>query len=230
VLREDALQLKAALADARFSALSQQLRPHFLFNALNTIAGLVRVGDGPAAVAMIAGLGELLRLLLRSDGAQEVPLRQELDIIERYLRIEQARFGEQLAVDVTVEPGIEEALVPNLILQPLVENAVRHGIGAAAANGWVSVLVERAGGTLRLEVRDSGEAQCGDGKRDGGGIGGIGGIGGVGGERDGGGIGLSNTRARLQRLYGDEHRFELMHTARGTAAVIEIPLHTAVPA
>jgi two-component system, LytTR family, sensor kinase len=203
-----ASELEAQLSRAQLQALQMQLRPHFLFNALNTIAGLVRVGDKQAAVTMIAGLGDLLRLLLRSDGAQEVPVRQELDLIERYLRIEQARFGEQLAVEVTVEPGLEEALVPNLILQPLVENAVRHGIGAAAANGRVSVVVERDGATLRLLVRDSGEAR--------------------GEERDGGagGIGLSNTRARLQRLYGDEHRFDLHHTAGGTAAVIEIPLRT----
>jgi hypothetical protein len=204
-----ASELESQLSRAQLQALQMQLRPHFLFNALNSIAGLVRVGDGKGAVAMLAGLGELLRLLLHSDGAQEVPVRQELDIIERYLRLEQARFGEQLAVDVTVQPGVEEALVPSLILQPLVENAVRHGIGNAAANGRVSVVIARAGTTLRLEVRDSGEAR--------------------GSEPDGaGGIGLSNTRARLRRLYGDAQRFDLLRTAGGTAAVIEIPLHTAV--
>jgi two-component sensor histidine kinase len=206
--RRSESDLEAQLSRAQLQALQMQLRPHFLFNALNTISGLVRVGENQAAVTMIAGLGELLRLLLRSDGAQEVPVRQELDLIQRYLRIEQARFGEQLSVDVTVQPGVEEALVPNLILQPLVENAVRHGIGSAAANGRVSVVVEREGATLRLEVRDSGEAR--------------------GEEREGGagGIGLSNTRARLERLYGRAHRFDLLRTAGGTAAVIEIPLHT----
>jgi LytS/YehU family sensor histidine kinase len=152
---------------------------------------------------MLAGLGDLLRLLLRSDGAQEVPVRQELELIERYLQIEQVRYGDRLEVDVRVQPGIEDALVPNLILQPLVENAVRHGVGAAT--GRVAVTVQRVGSTLRMEVSDSGDAQPRDG--------------------DSLGIGLTNTRARLERLYGGVHRFELAQNASGTSAIIEIPLH-----
>src|SRR5262249_39214551 len=124
--------------------------------------------------------------------------------IEKYLRIEQVRFGDQLDVDVLVQPGIEGALVPNLILQPLVENAVRHGIGDAAARGRVAVLVERVGPSLRLEVSDGGGLR--------------------GEERgSGGGIGLANTRERLERLYGGRHRFDLRHSDAGTSAVIEIP-------
>jgi len=201
--RVRASELEAQVSRAQLQALQMQIRPHFLFNALNTISGLVRTDDKAAATTMLAGLGDLLRLLLRSDGAQEVPVRQELELIERYLQIEQVRFGDRLAVEVSVQPGVEDALVPNLILQPLVENAVRHGVGAST--GRVAVTVERLGSTLRMEVSDSGDAQPRDG--------------------DSLGIGLSNTRARLQRLYGGVHRFELAQTASGTSAIIEIPLH-----
>lgn len=201
--RVRASELEAQVSRAQLQALQMQIRPHFLFNALNTISGLVRVDDKAAATTMLAGLGDLLRLLLRSDGAQEVPVRQELELIERYLQIEQVRFGDRLAFDVSVQPGIEDALVPNLILQPLVENAVRHGVGAAT--GRVAVTVRRVGSTLRMEVCDSGDAQPRDG--------------------DSLGIGLTNTRARLERLYGGVHRFELAQSSSGTSAIIEIPLH-----
>jgi two-component system LytT family sensor kinase len=206
-----ASELEAQVSRAQLQALQMQIRPHFLFNALNTISGLVRIDDKAAAITMLAGLGDLLRMLLRSDGAQEVPVRQELALIERYLQIEQVRYGDRLAVEVTIEPGIEDALVPNLILQPLVENAVRHGIGAQA--GRVSVAVARIDATLRMAVTDSGDAAPGDAAPGDA-------------ERDGIGIGLSNTRARLERLYGAGYRFELAPHAAGTSAIIEIPLHT----
>ncbi len=202
--RLHATALEAQLSRAQLQALQMQLRPHFLFNALNTIAGLVRVDDKQAAVTMLAGLGELLRILLRSDGAQEVPVRQEIELIVKYLRIEQVRFGDQLDVDVLVEPGVEEALVPNLILQPLVENAVRHGIGDAGARGRVAVHVERVGPSLRLEVIDTGGLYAEE-------------------RGSAGGIGLANTRERLERLYGARHRFDLRRSEDGTSAVIEIP-------
>jgi two-component system LytT family sensor kinase len=198
-----AAELEAQVSRAQLQALQMQIRPHFLFNALNTISGLVRVDDKASAITMLAGLGDLLRMLLRSDGSQEVPVRQEVELIEHYLQIEQVRFGDQLAIEVSVEPEVEDALVPNLILQPLVENAVRHGVGGAT--GRVAVTVRRVGATLRMEVSDSGEVQPHDGERV--------------------GIGLSNTRARLERLYGGVHRFELTQTAAGTSAIIEIPFH-----
>ncbi len=201
-----ASELEAQLSRAQLQALQMQLRPHFLFNALNTISGLVRTGDAATAVTMLAGLGDLLRLLLRSDGAQEVSVRQELEVIDRYLRIEQVRFCDQLVVAVTVQPGVEDALVPNLILQPLVENAVRHGIGTGRATGRVTVDVSQVGACLRLEVSDSAEAHPTE-------------------PEPSGGIGLAKTRARLLRLYGDAQRFELVQTASGTSAVIELPLH-----
>ncbi|HMG57999.1 MAG TPA: sensor histidine kinase [Kofleriaceae bacterium] len=200
-----ASELEAQLSRAQLLALQMQIRPHFLFNTLNTIAGLVRVNDKASAITMLAGLGDLLRMLLRSDGAQQVPVSHELELIERYLEIEQVRFGDALAVEVSIEPGLEDAMVPNLILQPLVENAVRHGVGGAA--GRVAVTVQRVGATLRIEVADSGAAQPRDAERI--------------------GIGLSNTRARLEQLYGGVHRFELAQTAAGTSAIIEIPLHRA---
>jgi hypothetical protein len=199
-----ASELEAQVSRAQLQALQMQIRPHFLFNTLNTISGLVRTDDKAAAITMLAGLGDLLRLLLRSDGAQEVPVHQELALIERYLQIEQVRFGDQLTVEVSVEDGLEDALVPNLILQPLVENSVRHGIGAGT--GRVAVVVRRIGSTLRMEVSDTGDPRPRDG--------------------DSLGIGLINTRARLERLYGAAHRFELAHGRAGATAIIEIPLHT----
>jgi two-component system LytT family sensor kinase len=203
--RVRASELEAQLSRAQLLALQMQIRPHFLFNTLNTISGLVRVNDKAAAITMLAGLGDLLRMLLRSDGQQQVPVSQELALIERYLAIEQVRFRDQLAVEIHVEPGLEDAMVPNLMLQPLVENAVRHGVGGAA--GRVAVTVRRAGASLRIEVADSGAAPSRDQERL--------------------GIGLSNTRARLEQLYGGVHRFELAKTAAGTSAIIEIPLHRA---
>ena len=199
-------ELEAQLSRAQLQALQMQIRPHFLFNALNTIAGLVRIDDKASAITMLAGLGDLLRLLLRSDGAQEVPVCQEIELIEHYLQIEQVRFGDRLAIDVHVDPDVEDAMVPNLILQPLVENAVRHGVGADA--GRVAIHVRPVGQTLRMEVCDSGDAPPQSGE-------------------DGLGIGLANTRARLERLYAGAHRFELAHTRTGTSAIIEIPLHRA---
>jgi two-component system, LytTR family, sensor kinase len=201
--RVRASELEAQVSRAQLQALQMQIRPHFLFNTLNTISGLVRTDDKAAATTMLAGLGDLLRMLLRSDGAQEVPVRQELELIQRYLQIEQVRFGDRLAVEVSVQPEVEDALVPNLILQPLVENAVRHGVGAST--GRVAITVERLGSTLRMQVSDSGDAQPRD--------------------SDSLGIGLSNTRARLEHLYRGVHRFELAQSATGTSAIIEIPLH-----
>jgi two-component system, LytTR family, sensor kinase len=203
--RVHASELEAELSAAQLQALQMQIRPHFLFNTLNTISGLVRIDHKASAITMLAGLGDLLRLLLRSDGAQEVPVRQELAVILCYLQIEQVRFGDQLAVELSVEAGVDDALVPNLILQPLVENAVRHGIGIG--RGRVAVRVARVADSLRMEVSDSGEAEPSDSGSH--------------------GIGLSNTRARLERLYGAAQRFELVQSAAGTSAIIELPFHRA---
>jgi hypothetical protein len=204
-----ASRLEAQLLGAQIRALEMQLRPHFLFNTLHTIASLVRAERNPVAVQMIVGLSDLLRASLRTDGPAEIPLRDELALVERYLAIEQIRFRERLETRVSVDPDALDALVPALILQPLVENAIRHGIERRTAPGRVEVGAERRNGTLVLRVQDtsSGAPACG---------------------RDGTGIGLSNTQARLRHLYGERQRFELVGTADGGAvASVELPFHHA---
>jgi LytS/YehU family sensor histidine kinase len=200
-------KLETELAVTKLRALEMRLRPHFLYNALHTIGGLVRTEQGVAAVRMIAGLGDLLRHTLRDDDAQEVPLSRELELTFRYLDIEQARFGDRLRVELEIAPETENAHVPSLLLQPLVENAVRHGVESSATGGWVVVRAYRDGDALCLDVQDSG-----NGPRD---------------EPGGNGIGLSTTRARLEQLYGCEHKLELERAASGGAlASVRIPFHT----
>jgi two-component sensor histidine kinase len=200
-------KLETELAVTKLRALEMRLRPHFLYNALHTIGGLVRTEQGPAAVRMIAGLGELLRHTLREDDAQEVPLSRELELTFRYLDIEQARFGDRLQVEMQIGPETANAHVPSLLLQPLVENAVRHGVESNTGSGQVVVRVYRDGDALCLDVQDSGQ-----GPRD---------------EHMGSGIGLSTTRARLEQLYGREHKLELELAASGGAlASVRIPFHT----
>ncbi len=204
-----ASELESQLLRTQLLALQMQLRPHFLFNALNTVSGLVRTDDKDGAIRVVAGLAELLRAVLRSDANQQVPLRQEVDLVERYLGIEQLRFADRLQTEFRVDPEALDALVPQLLLQPLVENAVRHGTRAEDGGGRVSVHVRREAQTLFLSVEDSGAR----------------------GERsapESGGIGLANTRARLRHLYGDRHRLSLTRTADGgTIAEVEIPFQRA---
>jgi two-component sensor histidine kinase len=202
-----ASRLEAQLLGAQIRALEMQLRPHFLFNTLHTIASLVRAERNPVAVRMIAGLSDLLRASLRTDGPAEIPLREELALVERYLAIEQIRFQERLKTRVSADPDALDALVPALILQPLVENAIRHGIERRAAPGRIEVAAQRRNGTLVLRVQD---ASTGTPVA----------------ARDGAGIGLSNTQARLRHLYGEHQRFELNGTADGGAvASVELPFH-----
>jgi signal transduction histidine kinase len=199
--RERALrtsQLEAKLAQAQLQLLKLQLHPHFLFNTLNSISALIHT-DVELADRMIARLGDLLRLALQHFGAEEVPLREELEFLLSYLEIEQARLGPRLSFDLDVEPGTVEARVPTLLLQPLVENAIRHGVGARPGPGRVEVRARREAGWLRLEVRDSGPGLTSGEPAE--------------------GVGLSNTRARLGRLYGDEYQFELAGGPGGGAVV-----------
>ncbi|HYG68297.1 MAG TPA: sensor histidine kinase [Anaeromyxobacteraceae bacterium] len=205
--RVHAAELEAQLSDARLRALEMQLRPHFLFNALHTISALVRRGDVQHAVRTIAQLGDLLRAVLRAD-AQEVPLREELAFAERYLAIERSRFGDRLAVEIDAEPAAAGALVPRLILQPLVENAVRHGIEPRPEPGRVAVRAARRGDTLCLEVADTGPGPSAVART--------------------GGVGLENTRARLRHLYGDRQRLALEGASGGGALVrVELPWRVA---
>ena len=200
-------QLETHLAEARLQALQRQLQPHFLFNTLNTISALMH-RDVNAADNMIAKLSDLLRISLHSVGVQEVPLNQELDFLSKYLEIEQTRFRDRLTVVFDVQPETLDALVPNLVLQPLVENAIKHGIGPRAAPGQIHIRSRRVGSMLELEVKDNGvglsAARLTDFNR---------------------GIGLGNTRSRLQHLYGSSHRFEFRQPPGGGLSVlIAIPL------
>jgi LytS/YehU family sensor histidine kinase len=212
-----ATQLEARLAQAELQALKMQLHPHFLFNTLNGIVGLVRDRKNSAAVEMIAGLSDLLRYTLDGAGRQEVTLREELEFLELYLGIQQKRFPDRLRVEMNVEPTALEALVPNLILQPLVENAIRHGVSRRAAGGTVGVSASREGGMLRLRVYDDGPGLRHDARADADGD-----------EAHEGspstGIGLSNTRARLRQLYGDAQSFEVFdREAGGVEATLRLP-------
>lgn len=204
-LRES--QLETHLVEARLQSLQRQLQPHFLFNTLHTISALMH-RDVHAADDMIAKLSDLLRISLRTTGVQEVPLEQELDFLSKYLEIEQTRFRDRLTVVFNIEPDTLDALVPNLVLQPLVENAIKHGISPRAAPGEIAISGRRDGGLLELEVRDNGvglsAARLTDFNR---------------------GIGLGNTRSRLQHLYGSSHRFEFRQPPGGGLSVrIAIPL------
>ncbi|HMY72359.1 MAG TPA: histidine kinase, partial [Blastocatellia bacterium] len=179
--------------------------PHFLFNTLNTIATLVRKQDNDAAVRMLAGLSDLLRHTLAQVDKQEVPLKQELEFIEQYLEIEQARFRDRLTVHWQVASETLTASVPNLILQPLVENAVRHGISKRAAGGTIEIRAWRDGDELLMQVRDDGpglpeSAEASPGL----------------------GVGLANTQARLERLYGANHKFTLRN-GKGVTVTLAIP-------
>jgi sensor histidine kinase YesM len=203
-----AAQLEAQLMQAQLQALKMQIHPHFLFNTLNGIAGLVRDHKNKAAVDMIAGLSDLLRHTLENAGRQEVPLREELDFLELYLDIQQMRFSDRLEVQMEIAPETLEARVPNLILQPLVENAIRHGVAQRISAGLVMVSARREDGLLQLKVYDDGPGLQEGWRME---------------ESDG--IGLANTRARLQQLYGTEHRFDISNReGGGVEATLLIPL------
>jgi two-component system LytT family sensor kinase len=206
-----AAQLETKLAQAQLDALRMQLHPHFLFNTLNSISVLM-AEDTKAARRMLTRLSDLLRASLEHVGAHEVTLREELEFLESYLEIEQTRFQDRLTVQMEVDPGALDARVPNLILQPLVENAIRHGIAPRAAPGLIEVRARRENGIVQLEVRDNGP-----------------GLAGVAPEALLKGIGLSNTRARLEQLYGAAHRFELHdREGRGLTVTIAIPFRSRV--
>jgi len=206
-----AAALETRLTEARLQALQMQLNPHFLFNTLNAIASLMHK-DVDAADRMIVRLSELLRYALDSTNEQEVPLRQELDFLGRYLDIQRARFGERLTVTQQIADEVLNARVPNLILQPLVENAIEHGIDPHARPGEIILRALRRDGRLVLEVQDNG-----------------------GGLAKGlppvEGIGLSNTRARLEQLYGPAHQLELKAGSSGGLTVfIDIPFRESTSA
>ena len=200
-------ELQARLDQARLQALRLQLQPHFLFNTLNTITALVH-RDPPSAERMVTGLSELLRSSLGTASEPEVRLDRELEVLRHYLDIQLVRFPDRLSVRFDIEPTARDAMVPSLLLQPLVENAIKHGITPRVAAGHLQISVRRQDDTLLLAVRDDGV-----------------------GTRSTKpileGVGLGNARARLASLYGDQHRFEAGPRAGGGFDVtIEIPFHT----
>jgi two-component system LytT family sensor kinase len=204
-----AAQLETNLAQAQLDALRMQLHPHFLFNTLNSISVLM-AEDVKQARRMLTRLSDLLRASLENKGAHEVTLKEELEFLESYLEIEQTRFQDRLTVRMEIDPKALDARVPNLILQPLVENAIRHGIAPRAAAGLVEIRARRDNGMVQLEVSDNGV-----------------GLGAASPESLMKGIGLSNTRARLEQLYGASHRFELHNgEGRGLTVTIAIPFHS----
>lgn len=202
-------RLETRLVEAQLQSLQRQLHPHFLFNTLNTIAALMRTNVN-AADAMIDQLGDLLRMALQTSNRQEISLQQELEALRKYLDIEQTRFGSRLQVQMLIDPDTLDAEVPNLLLQPLVENAVRHGVAPHSRPGWVAVEATRSGDQLVLQVRDSGY--------------------GVAPERLlalNSGVGLTNTRARLEHLYPSAHAFTFANVRDGFCVTVNIPFrHT----
>jgi len=202
-----ASQLEAQLAQAQLQMLKMQLHPHFLFNTLNGITGLVRDHDNAAAVQMLVGLSDLLRQTLDNAGKQEVRLCEELEWLELYLKLQQIRFSDRLQVSVDAAPETLEALAPNLITQPLVENAIRHGLAPRATPGLVSLSARRVNGRLELRVCDDGVGLP-EGWR----------------MASGKGVGLLNTEARLRQLYGADFRLEARNRQQGGVEVLlDIP-------
>lgn len=200
-----ALTAESQLAQARLSALRMQLNPHFLFNSLNGISTLVHTNPA-AADDMIGNLSGFLRLSLDTTGEQEIPLLRELDFLQSYLDIEQARFGERLQVTHDIAQDTLTAFVPTLLLQPIIENAIRHGFERNTTTGVTSISTRREGSILHIEVRDNGAGLT---------------------ELFEDGIGLTNTRARLKVLYGGNQHFSLRNPeGGGCMAEIKIPFHT----
>jgi sensor histidine kinase YesM len=202
-----ASQLEAQLAQARFSAVQMQLQPHFLFNALNSVAMLVRADRTRDALDVIVGFSELLRYVLDEAGTTDVPLREELRFAKQYLDIETVRYGERLEVTIDAPSELDDALVPNLVLQPLVENAIKHGVSARASGGRVVVRATRRGNQLVLSVRNDGPPLPAGWSLD-----------------DTDGVGLRNVRDRLQASADATASFAIGNTADGAGVEATITL------
>lgn len=195
-------RMQMELTQAQLSALKMQLHPHFLFNTLNSISSFLRK-DVEIADEMIGRLGDFLRLTLQNPGSEEISLEKELDFLRRYLDIEQLRFQDRLHAQFDVAPETLTALVPNLILQPVVENAVRHGVSAQTGSGMIRISAKRSNGQLQIVITDNGPGLP---------------------QRITLGIGIAATRNRLRRMYGEEADFEMTNQPEGGAMVtLKIP-------
>lgn len=203
-------RLEARMSEARLAALRRELNPHFLFNALNTVSALASRGDGDRAVTAIARLSELLRRVLDDDLDERITVGEEVDLLELYLDLVRLRYGDRLSIRLAVDPAVRDALVPALVLQPLAENAVKHGV--ESVRGPAELRIEATGedGRLVLLVGNSGpRLRVEEGDRE---------------DRDGG-VGLRNTRDRLRTLYGPDAAIELRRgTGGGAEAVVRLPL------
>jgi two-component system, LytTR family, sensor kinase len=204
--RERLLRAETEAREARLCALRYQLNPHFLFNSLNAVSTLVLDGNAPAATRMLWQIGELLRISLDNEVTPEVTLSQEMELTRRYLAIEQTRMGERLQIDLAIPPETLDALVPSMLLQPLVENAVRHGVVPLVKGGGITIASVLCVDRLQIVVGNSGPR--GSEKQN----------------ENGNGIGLRNTAERLKTLYGDDHHFTLQWPeAGGCQVTIELP-------
>ena len=205
-LRES--QLETQLAQAELQALKMQLHPHFLFNTLNSISAL-QLTDVDAAIRMTARLGDFLRMTLDNAGTQEVSLRQEMEFLRCYLEIEKIRFHDRMNVTMEIEAEALDVRVPNLILQPIVENAIKFAVLLQASSGHIQIRAQRINGFLRMQVEDDGiglQLSPSDNRA------------------TRGGVGIANTQARLKQLYGKNHRFELANASgSGVIVTLEIP-------
>lgn len=202
--RARSADLEAIAADARLHALSMELNPHFLFNSLNSVSGLVEAGEGERATTMIARLADLLRQTLTRGRTAEVTLAEEFQTLDRYLWIEQVRFGDRLTVDVDIDPSVTQAAIPPMLLQPIVENALRHGAAAQPGQAHLKISAGPVGDGLEIVVEDDGPGLTADFSP---------------------GVGVSNVRDRLSVAYGDDGEFELVDGPNGgTVARVRLPL------
>jgi two-component system, LytTR family, sensor kinase len=206
----EAAKLATLLAQAQVASLKMQLHPHFLFNTLNGIVSLVRNGERETAVSMLIGVSSLLRYALDNSGRQEVTLSEEMDVLRLYLSIEQMRFPDRLHSSIQIAPETTEARIPSLLLQPLVENAIRHGAAKKLARTTITVSSGRTNGTLTVRVIDDGNGLPTDFEA-----------------IDSCGIGLSNTRDRLRQLYGEHQSLTLANRPEGGVEVrVDLPFST----
>jgi two-component system LytT family sensor kinase len=203
-------QVNERLAQAQLSALRRQIEPHFLFNALNSIAGLIREKQSSEAITMLVSLSDFLRRTLSESNRQEVPLSEELDFVKQYLATQKVRFAERLQLSVDVPTELQDAAIPNLILQPLVENAIKHGIARRKEGGSVRIAASSQDDQLHISVSNDGPSLA------------------PGWETASTGVGVTNVRARLKALYGDAASFVMNTRSLGGAEVaITLPLRTA---
>lgn len=201
----EAARLNEQLSRAQLDALRRQLEPHFLFNTLNAIAGLVRENRNAPAISMIAGLSDLLRRVLDDSGQQEVSLGEEMEFLETYLDIQKMRFADRLQLNVNVPREFLSARVPSLILQPMVENAIEHGIGKRAAGGAIRIAASRDSGLLKLSVYNQGPRIPENW------------------EQLRAGVGISNVRARLESLYGATCALDIRNVESGVEVRLSVP-------